>query len=150
MHSVTTRTTLQILHIDDDPQFLQVLSTAIDARRPQWQVEGQVADRRWLDRWTGMVGDQVSDYDLIIIDYMLDDRHADELIKVLRSTYDNCPPITVVSGTLTPERAEACTRVGAASCHAKPEGPDDIERLLDAIEDLANFSSKSWHPPEQR
>ena len=141
---------LQMLHVDDDPFFLEMIATAIRHHRKRWTVEGHQADSRWLEAWPLEVGDRISDFDVLILDYQLDGRCADDLIRVLRSTYDNCPPIAVVSGTLDPERTRRCLELGASTCIEKPRSRADFDHLLEQLETLAVDAVRSWAPPDIR
>lgn len=145
-----TPPTLKLLHLDDDSSFLDLFATAVNQRRPSWSIDGMTADRVWLREWTWQVGDHLSDYDVIVIDYMLDDRNAEELIRTMRSSYDNCPPLMVLSGTLTADRSHRCRDEGAVLCAAKPRNPEDMEALLERIEDIAEDSARAWNPSDQR
>ena len=147
---MTAPPTLKLLHVDDDTSFLSLFATAVHQRRPTWSIECQTADRSWLERWTWLVGDELSDHDVIIIDYLLGDRNAEDLISTMRENYDNCPPLMVLSGALTDDRARRCHDGGAALCRWKPRTAEEMEELLRQIEDIAENSAQAWNPSSQR
>jgi CheY-like chemotaxis protein len=148
--TVNDTSKFKILHIDDDPTFLRLVSDSVRQLRPDWAIIGHKADRRWLDRWPYLVGDEISDYDVIILDYQLDGQQAESLIRTLRATYDNCPPITILSGTLTPEREHSCLESGAVCCAEKPYSAHALEDLLRFFESEASQAPKRWSPPEEK
>jgi len=141
---------LHILHIDDDDCYLALLGRVIRHQRPDWELSSQLADRRWTRRWDDLIGDSLTDFDAILLDYELEGCTAEPLIETMQAHFDGVPPIIVLSGTLTEERRQACQAVGAYALVDKPFDPVAVQHILQLFEDISTGAPPSWPPPVER
>ncbi|CCQ34643.1 Adaptive-response sensory-kinase protein [Halorhabdus tiamatea SARL4B] len=75
---------IRVLHVDDEPDFLDLVATMLESERDRFAVETATTASEALDRLD-------EDVDCLVSDYEMPGRDGLELLEVVRETYPNLP-----------------------------------------------------------
>lgn len=140
--------TFRLLHVDDDVQFIEVLASALGSLRPTWAIDSCVADASWLARWVDEIGDLLTGYDALLLDYHLDGCSAEVIIAAVRAAFDLAPPVIILSATDDDSCRRSCREAGAYAYLCKPADLQGMEPVLRAVESLADAAPRLPPPGE--
>lgn len=119
---------LSVLHIDDDPSFLQLASNYLDRVDPDIEllVETDVA------RAIAQIESELSRYDCIISDYEMGDKTGLDLLKIVRSV-DSEFPFILYTGKGSEEIASKAISAGVTDYLQKSHGRETYTLLANRV-----------------
>jgi CheY-like chemotaxis protein len=126
----------RILFVDDDPQFLALMS----------EVMGNWSDGTWEVLLAEGAGPalallQHQTVDLIVVDLQMPVVDGLQLLKLLQRRYPSIPR-TVLTGAPTDENRIACLNSGAELCLEKPATTEKLRQLYTALNGLARLPTE--------
>ena len=84
----------------------------------------------------GLKAFEISEFDLAIVDIILDEANGFDVIRTMR---DRVPrlPIVAISGMTAPELVTASSDAGSVICLQKPFRPGELLRAIEAAQRIA-------------
>jgi len=117
---------IRVLHVDDDPAFVDLTATALEREREQFAVETASSADDGLDRLAG------ADYDCIVSDYDMPGMDGIDFLTAVRNEYQDLPFI-LFTGKGSEEVASDAISAGVTDYLRKGSGTDQYELLANRI-----------------
>lgn len=118
---------VRILHIDDDPEFVAFVATALERERGAFSVDTATSGQEGLERLAG------TRYDCIISDYEMPGMGGIEFLETVRESHPGLPVI-LFTGEGSEEVASEAFSAGATDYLRKGAASERYELLADRIE----------------
>jgi PAS domain S-box-containing protein len=124
---------IRVLHVDDDPDFVELAATFLERADEQFVVETATSVGEGLDRLAGM------DVDCVVSDYEMPDRDGIEFLERVRADYDSLPFI-LFTGKGSESVASEAISAGVTDYLRKRTGAEQYDLLANRIENAVDAS----------
>ncbi|MFB6299083.1 MAG: PAS domain S-box protein [Halobacteriales archaeon] len=122
---------LHILHVDDDPDFVEMVATFLQRKDPRYCVETATGVREGHDQLAD------GDFDCIVSDYDMPQRTGIEFLTAVREDYPDLPFI-LFTGKGSEEIASEAISAGVTDYLQKGTGTDQYTVLANRIENAVD------------
>ena len=122
---------IQVLHVDDDPDFVAVAADSLEAADDRIAVETATSARRGLDR----LGE--GEFDAVVSDYDMPEMNGIELLDSIRETNPDLPFI-LFTGKGSEEVASEAISMGVTDYLQKSFGVEVYDLLANRIENAVS------------
>ena len=127
----TTSGTIRVLHVDDEPDFVDLTATFLEREYDQLTVETGTSASDGLDRLAD------TEFDCIVSDYDMPEQNGIEFLEAVRNEYPDLPFI-LYTGKGSEEIASEAVSVGVTDYLQKGSGTDHYiilgNRIKNAVE----------------
>lgn len=131
--------TLDILHVDDEPDFAEMVADFLERENDQFTVETAISANDGLDKLAG------TSFDCIVSDYDMPGQNGIELLKTVRAEYPDLPFI-LFTGEGSEEIASEAISAGVTDYLQKKSGTSQYALLANRIENAV----EQRHTQQQR
>jgi PAS domain S-box-containing protein len=118
---------ISVLHVDDEPQFLDLVSTFLDRSEGTFDVETAERASTAVDRLVE------NGYECVVSDYDMPGQNGIEFLNTVRSDYPDLPFI-LFTGKGSEEVASEAITAGATDYLQKQSGTEQYELLVNRIQ----------------
>ncbi|QAU14158.1 PAS domain S-box protein [Halorubrum sp. BOL3-1] len=122
---------VRILHVDDEPDFIELVTTFLERKNEQFQVGTATSASDGLDQLAA------DEYDCIVSDYDMPGQDGIEFLEAVREDYPDLPFI-LYTGKGSEEVASDAITAGATDYLQKGSGTEQYELLANRITNAIN------------
>jgi len=126
-------TDIQVLHIDDEPDFVELAADMLEREDSRFFVETATSPSDGLDRLAA------GDFDCVVSDYDMPGKNGIEFLETLQEQYPDLPFI-LYTGKGSEEVASDALSAGATDYLKKQSGTDQYELLANRIQNAVKQS----------
>ena len=135
--SVSASEPTRVLHVDDDPQILDLAATFLEREGEDVAVETATDPTEALDRLIGEEFESGVSFDCIVSDYDMPEMNGLDFLEVVREEHPELPFI-LFTGKGSEEVASEAITAGVSDYLNKGSGTDQYALLANRIENLAS------------
>jgi PAS domain S-box-containing protein len=117
---------IRVLHVDDDPEFADLVSTVLERDEGRFDVETAAGAAEALDRLAG------ADFDAVVSDYEMPGRNGLELLGAVREAHPALPFI-LYTGRGSEELASEAVSAGVTDYLQKGHGTGQFDVLANRV-----------------